>query len=89
MSATIKKAAGEAALETTTSSLNSNSFIYFSITHDDLCPTIETQSMDDCVCNPIAREVTGEALLKEYESSRKARRAAAREAAKAMRKVKK
>ena len=75
--------------ETPTSRLDSNSFIYFSITHDDLCPTIETQSMDDCVCNPTAREVAEEELLKVYESSRKARRAAARQAEKALRKAKK
>lgn len=66
----------------TTSSLNSNSFLFFSIRHDDICPSIESQQLDDCVCDPVAHEVTEQAWANEVEESRKARRAKARKAAK-------
>jgi hypothetical protein len=72
----------------TTYSVNSNSFLFFSIRHDDICPSIESQQMGDCVCDPVAHEVTEQAWANEVEESRKAHRAAERAAAKAMRKAK-
>lgn len=60
---------------------------WVNMSHDYGCPAIDTQSALDCRCNPEFSEVSEEAWLKGVQLTRKQRRRAARESAKAMLKL--
>ena len=61
---------------------------FINMLHDYGCPAIDSQSAFDCQCNAEITEVSEQAWLKGVELGRKQRRKAAREAAKALRKIK-
>ncbi len=60
---------------------------FMNMSHDPGCPALDSQSALDCRCNPEFELVSEQDWLKGVEKTRKQRRKAAREAAKAMRKM--
>lgn len=61
---------------------------FIQMRHDDLCPALETQSSSGCTCKPEYALVSEEKWLADVNQDRKARRKAARESEKALRKMK-
>lgn len=62
--------------------------IFLDVQHQDYCPSISSQEENDCTCTAIsATVISQDTWLKRFGQGRKARRAAERAAAKAIRKA--
>ena len=60
---------------------------FIQMKHDLDCPSIDSQSAADCTCKPDLGLVSEKAWISGIQKDRKARRKAAREAEKALRKM--